>query len=633
MFRLLHFFLLTSTVGLLALAALAWFAHGYAVRQLVAYAETQNVSLARSFANTIWPKFSPYSSSILGLSGEEMRQRPEIRDIEEAVKIATAGLSILKVKVYNLDGITIFSSDIEEIGQDNSNNPGFLLAARAGQPASKLTFKNRLNTFEGTFQNRDIVESYLPIQHGDGDIHGVFELYSDVTQLLNRINRSTVQLMVGLLIIFGLLYTALYFLVRRADHTIKRQYSYIEEKNEALRKARNTLEIRVADRTLKLTEEIAERTRVEENLRKLSQAVEQSPAMTIITDLSGNIEYVNSRFSDVTGYTLDEVIGKNPRMLKAGELPPETYQELWGTIKAGEEWRGEIHNRKKSGELYWALSTISPVLDSDDRVTHFLGISEDITELKIAAQEKRQQQLELAHAGRVIILGEMATSIAHELNQPLAVISGCAQLCRKVLGMKKNQEETLKDSIDQVIEQADRANDIIHSIRSFVHKDPPKHETVSVNDAIQKIADLLRTDAREHGASITFNFANNLRPVAANMLQIQQVILNLAHNGIEAMMGNEPAERQLIISSHGDDGGGVGISVCDRGEGLTPENLGKLFKPFYTTKIEGIGLGLSISRSIVEAHGGTLTVDSSKEHGAKFHIYLPTTSEEAIDDQ
>ncbi len=633
MFRLLHFFLLTSTVGLLALAALAWFAHGYAVRQLVAYAETQNVSLARSFANTIWPKFSPYSSSILGLSGEEMRQRPEIRDIEEAVKIATAGLSILKVKVYNLDGITIFSSDLEEIGQDNSNNPGFLLAARVGQPASKLTFKNRLNTFEGTFQNRDIVESYLPIHHGDGDIQGVFELYSDVTQLLSRINRSTVQLLVGLLIIFGLLYTALYFLVRRADHTIKRQYSNIEEKNEALRKARNTLEIRVADRTLKLTEEIAERTRVEENLRKLSQAVEQSPAMTIITDLSGNIEYVNSRFSDVTGYTLDEVIGKNPRMLKAGELPPETYQELWGTIKAGEEWRGEIHNRKKNGELFWALSTISPVLDSDDRVTHFLGISEDITELKIAAQERRQQQLELAHAGRIIILGEMATSIAHELNQPLAVISGCAQLCRKVLGMKKNQEETLKDSIDQVIEQADRANDIIHSIRSFVHKDPPKHETISVNYAIQKIADLLRTDAREHGASITFNFANNLPPVAANMLQIQQVILNLAHNGIEAMMGNEPAERQLIISSHGDDGGGVGISVCDRGEGLTPENLEKIFEPFYTTKIEGIGLGLSISRSIVEAHGGKLTVDSSKEHGTRFHIYLPTISEEAIDDQ
>ncbi|MCP4071756.1 MAG: PAS domain S-box protein [Hyphomicrobiales bacterium] len=633
MFRLLHFFLLTSTVGLLALAALAWFAHGYAVRQLVAYAETQNVSLARSFANTIWPKFSPYSSSILGLSGEEMRQRPEIRDIEEAVKIATAGLSILKVKVYNLDGITIFSSDIEEIGQDNSNNPGFLLAARVGQPASKLTFKNRLNTFEGTFQNRDIVESYLPIQHGDGDIHGVFELYSDVTQLLSRINRSTVQLLVGLLIIFGLLYTALYFLVRRADHTIKRQYSNIEEKNEALRKARNTLEIRVADRTLKLTEEIAERTRAEENLRKLSQAVEQSPAMIIITNVSGNIEYVNSRFSDVTGYTLDEVIGKNPRMLKAGELPPETYQELWETIKAGEEWRGEIQNRKKNGELYWALSTISPVLDSNDRVTHFLGISEDITELKIAAQEKRQQQLELAHAGRVIILGEMATSIAHELNQPLAVISGCAQLCRKVLGMKKNQGETLKDSIDQVIEQADRANDIIHSIRSFVHKDPPKHETISVNDAIKKIADLLRTDAREHGASITFNFANKLRPVAANMLQIQQVILNLAHNGIEAMMGNEPAERQLIISSHGDDGGGVGISVCDRGEGLTPENLERIFEPFYTTKIEGIGLGLSISRSIVEAHGGKLTVDSSKEHGTKFHIYLPTISEEAIDDQ
>lgn len=629
MFRLLHFFLLTSTAGLIALAALLWFAHGYAVQQLVAYAETQNVALARSFANTIWPRFEPYISSNTGLSGAEMRLRPEIKDIEVAVKTATAGLPILKVKVYNLNGITVFSSEPDEIGQDKSNNPGFLLSARKGQPASKLAYKNRLNTFEGTVENRDFVESYLPIRHADGEIHGVFELYSDVTPLLSRINRSTVQLLIGLSFIFGLLYTALYFLVRRADHTIKQQYSNIEEKNEALEKARNNLEIRVADRTRKLTEEITERSRAEENLRKLSQAVEQSPAMTIITDIAGDIEYVNMRFTDVTGYTPEEVVGKNPRILKAGEVPPETYQELWRAIKAGKEWRGEIHNRKKNGELYWALSTISPVMNSDDQVTHFLGISEDITDLKIAEQEKRQQQLELAHAGRVIILGEMATSIAHELNQPLAVISGCAQLCQKAIGSNKKQKEVLKDSIDQIIEQADRANEIIHSIRGFVHKDPPKLEAISINDTIHKIADLLRTDAHEHGVSVSFSFAGDLPPVAANMLQIQQVILNLAHNGFEAMMNNEPDRRQLVINSLKLAGMQVGISVHDTGEGIPPDVVQKIFEPFYTTKSEGIGMGLSISRSIVEAHGGKLTVNSNRKDGTIFNITLPVINEES----
>ena len=558
-----------------------------------------------------------------------MRLHPQLHNFADAVKTASAGLSIFKVKVYDLNGITVFSSQPDEFGQNKSNNPGFLLAARKGQPASKLAYKNRLNTFEGTVENRDFVESYLPIRHGDNKVHGVFELYSDVTPLLSQINRSTLQLLIGLLSIFGLLYTALYFLVQRADHTIKQQYSNIEEKNKALEKARGTLEIRVADRTRKLTEEIAERTRAEENLRKLSQAVEQSPAMTIITDLAGDIEYVNTRFTDVTGYTLDEVVGKNPRILKAGEVPPQTYQELWRAIKGGKEWRGEIHNRKKNGELYWALSSIAPVMSSNNQVTHFLGISEDITDLKIAEQEKRQQQLELAHAGRVIILGEMATSIAHELNQPLAVISGCAQLCQKAIASGKNQKEILKDSIDQVIEQTDRANEIIHSIRGFVHKDPPKFEAFTINDAIHKITDLLRTDAHEHGVSVSFNLVGGLPPVAANMLQIQQVILNLAHNGCEAMMDKEPDQRLLAINSCELEGNYVGISVHDTGEGIPPDIMDKVFEPFFTTKLEGIGMGLSISRSIVEAHGGKLTVTSNKKDGTIFRISLPVVTEES----
>jgi PAS domain S-box-containing protein len=635
MFRLVNFFLLTSTVGLIALAALLWFAHNYAVQQLVSYAEIQNVTLARSFANTIWPRFEPYMSSASDLSGEQMRTRAEIDEIEKAVQTASAGLSILKVKVYNLDGITIFSSERDEIGQDKSDNPGFLRAARLGQPASKLTYKNRLNTFEGGLQTRNIVESYLPINHGDGDNHGVFELYSDVTPFLSQINHSTAQLMVGLLLIFGLLYAALYFVVRRADKTIKQQYSNIEEKNEALEKARETLEIRVINRTRKLTKEIAHRAEVEENLRKLSQAVEQSPAMTIITDLAGNIEYVNTRFSDVTGYSLDEVVGKNPRFLKAGEVPREAYRELWDVIKAGKEWRGEIHNRKKDGELYWALSTISPVMDSDNQVTHFLGISEDITALKIAEQEKRQQQLELAHAGRVIILGEMATSIAHEINQPLAVISGCAQLCRTALNGNDDQRGILSNSIDQVIDQVDRANDIIHSIRGFIHKDPPQREIIDINQTVENIIDLLRTDAREHGASVTFEFARGLPNVRANMLQIQQIILNLAHNGLEAMMENSPKQRQLKIKTYNnsdtdtDTDTDAGICVTDTGGGIKRSDLAKIFEPFYTTKPEGIGMGLSISRTIIEAHGGKLTAKSVKGKGAKFDICLPAVANEA----
>jgi C4-dicarboxylate-specific signal transduction histidine kinase len=317
--------------------------------------------------------------------------------------------------------------------------------------------------------------------------------------------------------------------------------------------------------------------------------------------------------------------------LKAGEISPEVYRELWDAIKGGKEWRGEIHNRKKNGELYWALTTISPIMNSKGEITHFLGISEDITEFKIAEQERRQQQLELAHAGRVIILGEMATSIAHELNQPLAVISGCAQLCWKMLESDKEERETLQDSVNQIIEQTERANEIIHSIRNFVHKDPPKRQSIDINDAIVKIADLLRTDAREHGVSVNFDFAADLPQVTANTLQIQQIILNLAHNAIEAMMGIEVGERNLTISSCMLSTSHIGICVHDTGEGIRSDALDMIFKPFYTSKPEGIGMGLSISRSIVEAHGGKLTVTSSREEGTEFIVLLPFESEGSFD--
>lgn len=629
MFRLQQFFLITSTAGLVALAGLLWFAHGYAVRQLVEYAEVQNVALARSFANTLWPRFSGYISSVSGLPDTTLRNHPEIGNIQRAVKDASKGLSVLKVKIYNLDGTTVYSSEPKEIGENNSDNPGFRLAAQKGLSASKLTYKNRFNTFEGSVEDRDFVESYLPMRHDDGVIHGVFELYSDVTPLLGRINQASIQLLIGLLSIFGLLYGALYLLVRRADRTIKSQYANIEDKNAQLESARDSLEIRIAERTRALTEEIADRVRAEESLRKLSQAVDQSPAMTIITDPAGSIEYVNARFTAVTGYTLDDVLGSNPRILKAGEVPPETYRELWNTITAGREWRGEIHNRKKDGALYWASTTISPVSDAKGDITHFLGISEDITELKRIQQERHRQQAELAHAGRVIILGEMATSLAHELNQPLSVISGCAQLCRKTLQTASGDGDALSEAVDQIFEQADRANEIIHSIRGFVHKDPPGRESVSLNLAVERIADLLRGDAREHGAAISFEFADHLPPVAANMLQIQQVILNLAHNGIEAMVRNAPDRRRLVISTARLDDGSVAIDVGDSGPGIPSDAMDSVFEPFFTLKPDGIGMGLSISRTIVEAHGGELSVISNTADGACFRVSLPPATEAA----
>ena len=199
MFKLLRYFSLTSAVAiLLVTVVLVILYRQTAVNELVELAENQNVVLARSFANTIWPRFSAYVTSVSGLDGDALRARPETLQIHETLKGLAAGLPVLKVKIYNLDGLTVFSSQASQIGEDKSNSPGFIAAAREGRPASKQAHRDRFSTFSGEVADLHLVESYLPIRRGDGRIEGVFELYSDVTPLMGKIARSTDGLAAGL---------------------------------------------------------------------------------------------------------------------------------------------------------------------------------------------------------------------------------------------------------------------------------------------------------------------------------------------------------------------------------------------------------------------------------------------------
>jgi PAS domain S-box-containing protein len=568
-----------------------------------------------------------------------LQTHPEIQEIRKAVRKASESLPVLKIKIYDLEGLTVFSSEPAEIGENKSNNPGYFAAARKGQPESKLTFRDAFSTFEGTVQDRDLVESYLPIRKGNGPVEGVFELYTDVTPLLADIKRDTINLAVGFALAFGMLYGILFLIVRRADRTIKRQYVDITDKNEALerevterkqveaalQKAHDELERRVVERTAELMIEISDRKQAEENLRKLSRAVEQSPAMTIITDPGGKIEYVNPRFTEVTGYTLQEVAGKTPRVLKSGETPAEAYQELWKTITAGREWWGELRNRKQDGTLYWASTSISPITNQEGTVTHLLGISEDITERKRTEDEARRHRNELAHFGRVSIMGEMATSLAHELNQPLTVISGCAQLALDKLRSGTDKLEELGDPLEQAAAQAERANEIIRRVRNFIQKADQEREAIEVNETMRDVFNLLRSDAGEHGVAIKLDLPDDLPTVVADPIELQQVIVNLAHNGIEAMSENPSTSRLLTIRTSRHRNGMVEIAVHNPGKAISSDHLKHMFDPFFTTKPGGLGMGLSISRTIVEAHGGTLWAESAPGSGTVFCFTLPAS--------
>jgi PAS domain S-box-containing protein len=636
MFKLVRFFLLTSALVVVAIIVVLVVHRQSEVRRLIEFAENQNVALAQSLANTIWPLFSSYVTTASTMENEELRRRPETAQIRAVVKDVSLGLPILKIKIYDLSGLTVYSSEPDEIGENKSNNPGYFSAAREGKPASKLVYRDTFSSFEGAVQNRDLVESYLPIPSGEGSAEGVFELYTDVTPLLDGIRRDTLNLALGFLMVFAILFSILFLAVRRADDTIKSQYVDISRKNLALERevterqqaeaelkhARDDLERRVEERTQKLTQEIAERKQAEANARKLSRAVEQSPAMTIITDLKGHIEYVNPRFTNVTGYRFEDVAGKTPRILKSGETPPEVYRELWATITSGREWQGELHNRKKNKTLYWAAVSISPITDKDGTLTHFLGSAEDITERRQADDEARRHRNALAHFGRVSSLGEMATSLAHELNQPLTVISGCAQFCLDRLRSDKGKPEDLLDSLEQASEQAERANQIVRRVRRFIQKKEPERKEIDVNDTIRAVSNLLRSDAHEHDSDIALDLAEDLSPVTADSIEVQQVVVNLVHNGVEVMAQSAPTQRLLTIRTAARDGT-VEIAVHNCGREIPAEDLEQLFQPFFTTKPTGLGMGLSISRTIVEAHGGSLWATSSRELGTEFHFTLP----------
>lgn len=263
MFPLLRYFSFTSALAVIAVTtALVVFYRQSATSDLIASAEAHNVSLARSFANTIWPDFADYVSAV-DEDGDRLRRRPETRRLHGVLAKLTEGLPVLKVKVYNLDGLTVYSSQASQMGDDKSGNVGFLTARDEARPASKLSFRDSFSAFSGVVENRDLVESYVPITRDDGTVEGVFELYTDVTPLVARLEQTTTRYILVFLLVCTLLYGLLFVIVRHADGILKRQYLTLERNEESIQ-AKN----------LSLEREIDQRQQTESALRVAKEEAE-----------------------------------------------------------------------------------------------------------------------------------------------------------------------------------------------------------------------------------------------------------------------------------------------------------------------------------------------------------------------
>jgi PAS domain S-box-containing protein len=337
---------------------------------------------------------------------------------------------------------------------------------------------------------------------------------------------------------------------------------------------------------------------------------------------------VNPAFEKITGYKAAEMQGSNPRILQSFVTPDEEYASIWKTITGGQQWLGEYRNRKKDGEYYWESTSISPVRNTTGNISHFLAVKEDVTERKQREELDRQHLSELAHMARLSIMGEMATGIAHELNQPLSAISTYASVALRLMnsGITSgiDQSHSMTEALEGARDQAIRASEIIRHVRQFVSKRPLHKERIDMSDIVEQILKFARYDFRKHKVKINLHLAKNLPLVEADRIQIEQVLLNILRNSTEAMQDSDGGIREIKIVTGLSERAVIQTAISDTGPGMDEKILGRIFDPFMTTKEgSGMGVGLSICRSIIENHGGRLWAESRPGQGATFFFTLP----------
>ncbi len=398
------------------------------------------------------------------------------------------------------------------------------------------------------------------------------------------------------------------------------------------------------------------------------QAIEATVNPVVITDARqpGNpIIYVNPAFERYTGYSVDEAVGQNCRFLQKDDRDQPGLHTLRRAISKGEAASVTLRNYRKDGSLFWQELHISPVHDANGEVTHFMGFQDDITkrkraedalaesramleqrvrerteelrlrneELRIAHAARlhveealRESQAEMLHVGRLSAMGEMATGLAHELNQPLTANMTAISTCRRLLA-KKNGDipSQIIELMDHAIAESNLAGQIIRSLREFVRNGDTNRTVENINTVVDEAIRLGSIGSRENAIEIERNFANSPPAVNINKIQIQQVILNLMRNATEAMARSNP--KIMTLTTGRLDDGHVEVAVSDTGCGLDRDVAQRLFHHFVSTKSGGMGIGLSICQTIVDSHGCRIWAEPGAEGGTVFHFTVPVAEE------
>jgi len=275
------------------------------------------------------------------------------------------------------------------------------------------------------------------------------------------------------------------------------------------------------------------------------------------------------------------------------------------------------------GSIKWVYSVAHPVFDDSGDLLEYIGTIIDVTERKETEDALRQAQADLAHVSRVTTMGELVASIAHEVNQPLGAIVTNGHACVRLLSRETPDLDKSREVIERMIGEGMRASKVIKRIRDLLHKTPPEKAPLNINEPIQEVIALVSSDVHRSRVKLFADLASDLPPVIGDRVQLQQVILNLILNAKDAMSTVQTHPRELLITSRKSKSGEVVVAVRDSGKGLDPGDADRIFDPFFSTKPEGMGLGLSISRTIIEDHHGTLWATPNEDKGATIQFALP----------
>jgi PAS domain S-box-containing protein len=366
-----------------------------------------------------------------------------------------------------------------------------------------------------------------------------------------------------------------------------------------------------------------------ESEARFRSMADSAPMMIWMTNTGKQGEYFNKGWLDFTGRSMQQELDDG----WAKGIHPEDLHRCLATCQrafdARESFNMEFRLRRRDGEYRWIADYGIPRYAPDGAFAGYIGSCMDVTDGKLGELQLQEQRAELTHLSRVAVLGELTGALAHELNQPLTAILSNAQAAQRFLAQRPTSLDEVHEILSDIVAEDKRAGEVIRRLRALLRKGETLLQPLDINEIIKDVLELARADCVSRGVSLHCELAATLPSVLGDRVQLQQVLLNLVINACDAMSDCDPPDRRISVTTATDKDTTVRISISDCGHGIPPEQMDRLFEPFYTTKAQGLGLGLTICRSIVAAHGGRLWAENNPKRGAKFCMSLPASRGDA----